>query len=376
MHKNIVKIIVVGVSILLLSISLLLVLTYVVPLDSPLVKRFSGILPAMMIDGKIVSVGEISENVRATRHFYENQNFSDVGIRIDFDTVDGQKRLKIVEREVINNLAENIIIADIVHKEGGSVDKEAVAMALSRTLEEGGDIDYAKERVGLYGWSLEKFARKIIKPSLYRERFEESFMRSNVASEEMWSNIRAAKSMIDDGRSFSEAAEMYSEGLTASEGGTLGLYSRDQLDSAIADVAFALEEDVPSDPFETSYGLHLLLVDDIVFDEDGVKELVSLNHIYLRKKSLTQHLNEEFARRDIRIFLPGYAWDADESYIVFTDDELKAFEQRTIEEAQEAVRQTVEEIVAEEAATGNEALPETVLDESVASPADTSREVQ
>ena len=75
--------------------------------------------PAAIIDStNFVYVRTLQADLIAIRRFYENQDFSDIGMRVDFKTVDGQKRLKIKEKNRLNKLIEDEVIRQLAEKRG------------------------------------------------------------------------------------------------------------------------------------------------------------------------------------------------------------------------------------------------------------------
>ncbi|MFW5745968.1 MAG: peptidylprolyl isomerase [Nanoarchaeota archaeon] len=63
-----------------------------------------------------------------------------------------------------------------------------------------------------------------------------------------------------NGSNFQELAQQYSTGPSASKGGDLGTFARNTMVPEFEDVAFALEVGEISDPVETVFGYHLILV--------------------------------------------------------------------------------------------------------------------
>lgn len=326
------------VALLFFGVGVLLFFTYIIPSNTPLVKSFGRILPAITVDGKVISAGDVAENTDATRSFYENQDFANSGVRIDFSTPDGKKRLKVIEREIINNLIEGALIEDLAKENGITVSQEDIAQALSETLQTGGEVAVASERVALYGWDLPTFSQKVIKPSLYVERLQEHFMSGNVLPAGPVKKIEAAKQMIVDGRTFEEAAQKYSESAGAQAGGSVGYMRRDQLDEEIADAVFSLEVGEVSDVFDSRFGVHLFEVEQFQNDVDG-EEMASLRHIFVPKKTFSEYLNESFQGKNIRIFLPGYAWSSEVNLAFFFDQEMILFEQKMQAELEVELRQ-------------------------------------
>lgn len=75
--------------------------------------------------------------------------------------------------------------------------------------------------------------------------------------------IESLKEEIINGLDFSEAAREHSDDtVSAAQGGDLGYFDRAQMVPEFSEVAFSLPLGQVSDPFQTSYGYHILIVDD------------------------------------------------------------------------------------------------------------------
>lgn len=67
---------------------------------------------------------------------------------------------------------------------------------------------------------------------------------------------------IEGGKSFADAAAMYSECPSGASGGDLGFFGRGVMVKPFEDAAFGLEKGVVSQPVETQFGWHLIVVTD------------------------------------------------------------------------------------------------------------------
>lgn len=67
---------------------------------------------------------------------------------------------------------------------------------------------------------------------------------------------------IEGGKSFADAAAMYSECPSGANGGDLGFFGRGVMVKPFEDAAFGLETGVVSQPVETQFGWHLIVVTD------------------------------------------------------------------------------------------------------------------
>ena len=340
-HK---KILIIGGTVLLICVIFIGVLTYVFRVDTPLISYARRILhlPAIVVNTTSISMQEIEENTASIKKFYENQDFSSYGIRIDFTTEDGQKRLKIQQKRMLNKLIEDIAIEEMAKKWNITISDEAVKTAMDRPMNEVGTRDSVTENLeNLYGWTLDDFGQKVVYGQLLREKVTAKFEQENVATPEMHEKIAQAKKELDDGRSFVDTAMKYSDGSTASEGGVMGWFASNELQDEIGKKIFAMEKGAYTDVIETQLGLHIVRVNDIS-EKDNVK-LVHVSQIVIKKQNFAQYLEEWIKKMNVKIFLPQYAWDAQTGLLTFDDEELQMFEEKMRTEALEMQKKVNQE---------------------------------
>lgn len=299
-------------------------------------------LPAIIVDGTWISISEIDENTTSIKKFYENQDFSSYGIRIDFTTDEGQKRLKIQEKKMLNKLIEDIAIEEIAEEWGISISNEAVKSAVERPMSEMGSRDQIKEKLDrLYGWSLDDFSNKVVRGQLLREKVALKFDQENVISQNMRDQVAQAKKELDDGRSFADVAAKYSDGVTAQEGGIMGWFSEDQLQDEIGKNIAQMTVGEISSVLETPLGLHIVQVNDIS-EEDGQKKMVHVSQIIMKKKTFADFLAEYIVDMHVKEFLPDYEWDNKTGLFVFSSNDMADFEKKMQEEVIAAQQQSLD----------------------------------
>jgi peptidyl-prolyl cis-trans isomerase D len=120
------------------------------------------------------------------------------------------------------------------------------------------------------------------------------------------------------GEDFAELARKYSEDSTASKGGDLVYFSREDMVKPFSDSAFSLEEGEISDLVRTRFGLHIIKVEDI--QEESIKPLAEI------KDTVIRDVKQEQARE--------IAWQQAEAFIDISralDDMQKAALQKSME---------------------------------------------
>lgn len=292
--------------------------------------------PAAVVNYKdFITVSELSNNLQSIKKFYESQDFSQAGMRVDFSTEDGQKRLKMKERQLLNKMIEDEAVEILARQNGIKITAEEVQQNVKRKLDEYGTGDSVKENLSkLYGWTLSNFEEKIVKPNLYGEELEKLIVSQNKDdfTESAKEKIEKAKNELENKEDFSEMAKVYSDGLTAGEGGELGWFKKDQLINEVSTAAFSLKKGQRSDIIESVLGYHIIELEDKK-TENG-EELVKIKQIFARKKTFSDWLDGKIKKMKIYIPLKDYYWDKGKGMVEFSSEEMREFEKNIIENFQ------------------------------------------
>jgi len=84
-----------------------------------------------------------------------------MGYRVDFSTEDGQKRLMVKKRKLLNKLIENKIIESLSKEKGIKIDNEIISQEVDKNIEQyGNSEDVLANLKKLYGWNLGDFKEK------------------------------------------------------------------------------------------------------------------------------------------------------------------------------------------------------------------------
>ena len=282
--------------------------------------------PAAMSDAGVITVGKLYNELQSSKKFYESQDFSQFGLRVDFSTEDGQKRLSIKEKNILNKLIDDSIIEAQAKKRGIKITKELLDQEVDRKLKEYGTGDYLKENLEkLYDWDLDDFKENIVKPDLYKEKLFIDLKKTDPSYEEAQQKINQAKEKLNNGSDFSAVAKEYSQGESAKNGGSLGWFSASQMLPEIAQTIFNFEKGQQSDVIESSIGYHIIKVEDVK-TQDG-ERMFNVRQIFIPIKNLSQWL-EEF-EKDYNIFIPmrRLTWNKEAEKVEFRDQSLNEYEQ-------------------------------------------------
>lgn len=333
-HKTIEKnisiktIIAACVAIFLMYVITIVVLFYIANMHNTVVDRTVKILhfPVAFIGvGNVVTINQLENNLVSVKKFYESQDFSEIGFRVDFKTADGQKRLKIKEKGLLNKLIENKIIEKLAADRNIVVTSAMVSQNIDRKIAQLDNSENVSKKIfDLYGWDMRDFEEKLVKPDMYREELEKDMRENDVDFSKAKNKITQAQTELAQEVSFAEVAKKYSEGDSAMVGGELGWFTIDQMMPEISMAASIMTAGDQSDVIESSIGFHIIRIDEKK-TEDGIDK-IKLSQVIVRKKDFADWLLEQ--ERDMYIFIPlkDYRWNRETATVEFVEQEMQDFE--------------------------------------------------
>ena len=282
--------------------------------------------PAVIVAGDFMSVQLLEDNLIASKRFYENQDFSDLGIRIDFSTEDGKKRLLIKEKNILNKLIENGIIKELLSEKGIKITDEVVSQEVDRKILEMSNEPEVQARLfKLYGWNLNKFKERIVRPDLERERLVTEMSTEEQYFEKALEKIKVANAKIKANEKFENVSKEFSEGESSSSGGSLGWFSPQQMLPEISTEVFTMKKGEVSEILKSQLGFHIIRIGDTKIENKI--PMIKVSQIFVRIPTLADWLVEKGGDVKIRLMIDGYIWDKDEFRLKFKDQAMNEMEE-------------------------------------------------
>lgn len=279
---------------------------------------------------------EIDNDVISIRRFYESQSddLSKAGLRIDFSTADGQKRLMVREKELLNKMVEDMAIGILAKDRDIVIDQNTVKQAVEQKIIAFGNTkdEVSKQLDRLYGWTIDDFEHKIVGPEMYKDALSKVYMQDIDTSSRAQQKIIKAQDELKKGTSFEDVTKRYSEGKTAQEGGELGWIAVSDLAPEIKQVVQKQTINQASDIVETPLGFHIVVLEERRLEQD--RDIVRLKQIFSRKITFSDWLTEQMKGMNIIVLFKGYMWDKETARIEFTQPAMKSFEENMIRQSQ------------------------------------------
>ncbi|MDP2837906.1 MAG: peptidylprolyl isomerase [Candidatus Moranbacteria bacterium] len=316
-----------ALTVLLFALSLLVV--YVAPRSVAgefLMTRLSYPVVVVGYRGGISS-RELAKNMRSIRRFYENQDFSQVGLRVDFSTDEGKKRLAVREKEVLNKMVEDQVIMYLARERDIFVSPDMAEQGVARKLEEYGSSAAVTENLErLYGWTLRDFEKKVVLPGLYEEKLNERFLKETDPVGVAKTKIEQATEALRQGSDFAKVVKQYSEGQTADEGGDLGWFAVNDLTPELRSPVSSQKVGIPGSVVESTLGFHILLVQETKRDKDN-QQLYRLKQVFARKTTFADWLAKQMKGIPIWTLDRTYFYNTETARIEFRDSVWRTYEE-------------------------------------------------
>ncbi len=275
----------------------------------------------------IITYREYSKNTEAVQRFYENQDFSQIGLRVDFTTEEGKKRLAIRKKEVLNKMIEDEALRRIAKEEGIAVTQDMARESIKRTLDEYGTSSRVQSDLErLYGFNLADFEDKVVMPKLYQEKVAAFFQETMKPGDRAKEKIDEAKKALDQGKNFPEVAKQFSEGQTKDDGGDLGWFQLGDLAPELRSVVPTQTIGIPGSIIESELGYHIVLLEEI--KKEDAKVLYRIRQIFTRKDLFADWLTKKMQAMPIYVLSPEYRFDTKSAQVEFKDSNMQSFEEK------------------------------------------------
>jgi parvulin-like peptidyl-prolyl isomerase len=188
----------------------------------------------------------------------------------------------LISEQVLSRLIANVVIEDLADKFNVKVAKEDIEKITQNIYQQYGDENKAAAELEKnYGWNMNIYIDRVIKPLLLQEKVMEAFQNSDTQGYDGADEIRASHILftideehsdadmkklgeevlakIKGGEDFAKMAEQYGTDSTASLGGDLNWFGKGSMVPEFEEAVFTLNQDQLSDSLvKTKYGYHIV----------------------------------------------------------------------------------------------------------------------
>lgn len=228
----------------------------------------------------------------------------------DNGQVEGVDELSL-KQEILRSALEVLIIEILADRYDVSVNDEDYAKIWklvlgNETPSEADWADFDKNLQDVYNWDRETYEKRVVHLYALTEKLTEK-----INNDDSLETNKVAKSTIEEiyqrlqsGEDFATLAQTYSDDPSASEGGDLGWFNPNDMVPEFVEQLNKLEKGQVSEVFKTRYGYHVLRLDDVRQNEDGVTEYKAA-HIIKLFASIDDFIAEEKSKASVEVYING-----------------------------------------------------------------------
>lgn len=266
--------------------------------------------PVLLLDYKIVKYQDYKDVLGPIKHYLEQQ------LKVEQD----QKTKKDIEEYLKEDNLNKVVLNKLVYdnfrikesqKFGVVVTQAEIDSELDNIIKQapGGKADVEKTLLNFFNWTTDQFKKYVLVPYLYNNKLQDKISQDEKINGEAKKKAEDVLALVKKGEeSFENLAEKYSEDLTASNGGDIGIFGKGEMDKEFEDAAYNLEPNQISDLVRTKDGYHIIKLIEKIKNDDGSFRL-HVKDILIKTKNIDQWLSEEIAKSKVIIILPGYKWE-------------------------------------------------------------------
>lgn len=290
--------------------------------------------PAAIIKGThVVYLSGLESNLNSVKQFYQTQKFSDEGLRVDFSTEIGQKRLEIKKREILDKMVEDEIIRVLAAQKKIEVSEAEVDEAVNAKLNEYGTSDQVKADLQKsYGWNMDDFKNRVVLPNMYAQALAKQVEVEQNGNTQAKSKIEKAQSELKSGTDFAVVAQRYSDGSSKENSGELGWVKKDQVIPELAETIFANTAPEKNAIIESPIGFHIVEIEEKKKEND--QDVLRLRQIFVSKNTFADWLQQQKKNFNVWVPMKEFVWDKQSGIVQFRDEQMKKFESEQRKNAQ------------------------------------------
>lgn len=244
-------------------------------------------LPAATVNGEAVSFRDYADDLATARRVYAKTKADNPTQQIPTDEE--------LRKGVLDRLIENVVLEQEAKRlnvtlTDKDIDDEFAKMAASNNGE-----DPAKTIKDTYGWTVEQFKRKAMRPYLLAQRLTAAIAADESSVKAVEQRAQGFLDQIKGGEDFAKVARENSDDkASAVKDGDLGFFTKDVMVKEFADAAFTLKPGEMSGLVRTQFGFHIIKVTDVKKDKKGTVTEVRASHILFAFPDSSTALQKKF----------------------------------------------------------------------------------
>ncbi len=243
--------------------------------------------PAALVNNNIIKYSDFTDDIKTLTRFY-----SKIGAQ---QPEMAQPTEADIRKNVMDRLIQNELLKESAAKYDLSVTDQEVDDEFDKLADQRGPgaVSISDEIMDLYGWSVDQFKEKVLRPYLLQQKLAEALAKDDSINQAAEDKANEVLAKVKAGEDFAQLAAEYSADVSnAKSGGALGWFGKGLMVPEFEAAAFALKAGETSELVKTQFGYHIIKVDEVKQDEEGNVSEVNASHILISTTSVDQYLKD------------------------------------------------------------------------------------
>ena len=256
-------------------------------------------LPAATVNGNTISYASYLDDLATVRRFFAKQKEEAAGADVGEPT----------EEELRKGVLDRLVATEILKEEAVrfniTVTSEDMEAEYQNFVKADGSTDAPKQIADLYGWTVEQFKEKVMKPYLIQQKLAEAVAKDETLSAASLTKAQDLLAQLKAGGDFAELAKQNSaDPGSGANGGDLGWFEKGVMVPEFEQAAFALKAGETSELVKTQFGYHIIRSAEVEEDKkSGEVTKVKASHILISGPSIQEYLDNKLKEAKVKRYV-------------------------------------------------------------------------
>lgn len=255
-------------------------------------------LPAATVNGNSISYADYLDDLATVRRFFAKQEAQAPGS----GTPPSEQELR---KGVLDRLVATEILKEEAARYDVKVSQDEIDAEYKKFLAQDQTTDAAAQILDLYGWTVDQFKNKVMRPYVMQQKLAEIFAKDEKLNKDAENKAKDVLAKLKAGGDFAELAKQDSADTgSAAQGGDLGWFEKGIMVPEFEKAAFAMKPGETSDLVKTQFGYHIIRVEDVEKDKKTGEVLkVKAAHILIAGPDIQTYLDGKLKEAKVKRYI-------------------------------------------------------------------------
>lgn len=246
--------------------------------------------PAILVDWEGISFYTYIDDLRTLEKYWNFQ-------RENTNVLLGIPEKKDIRENLVNKLIAEKIVKIFARKNSIIIEDEELYLEWEKLkIKPGQEQEIAQFLNNAYGWDDKKFIDQVLRPFLLQQKVKQ-YLTDELNKQDKQIKQDAMEIYVlaaEQGADFGALAKQYSEdSASAQNQGDIGYFARGTMDPYFESAVFSMQISQISEPVKSSYGYHIIKLEDLLYNDQSVATQARVKHILIKGFDFDEWIQEQ-----------------------------------------------------------------------------------